>query len=349
MKPFRERNPVIIGFVSIAALALLIVAAFRADQLPIIGGGDTYYAAFSDAGGLQENDEVRLAGVRVGKVKSIELDGAEVKVEVLIDEGTDLGAETGADIRVKTLLGDMFVMLDPAGSGRLEPEGTIPIERTTSPYDVVEAFSGLADTADRIDTDQLAEALNTFAAVAEKTPEELRGTLDGLSRLSRNVAARDQQINTLLQNLDSVSGTLADRNAELIKLIKDGDVLFRAVAARRESIHDLLVATQTLSTQLSGLVADTRADLQPALSQLSTVVGVLQKNQENLDQSLRLMAPFYRIFANTLGTGPWFDTYVQNLPPLNVPIDDLPIDLSDDPVPPLLTTPPPLTVPQGGN
>jgi phospholipid/cholesterol/gamma-HCH transport system substrate-binding protein len=342
VKPFRERNPVIIGFVGLATIALLIAAAFRADQLPLIGGGDTYYAAFSDAGGLQANDEVRLAGVRVGKVKSIELDGAEVKVELLVDEGTDLGADTGADIRVKTLLGDMFVMLDPAGSGELEPDSTIPLARTTSPYDVVEAFSGLADTADRIDTGQLSKALNTFAAVAEKTPQELRGTLEGLSRLSRNVAARDAQINSLLKNLDDVSGVLADRNTELIKLIKDGDTLFRAVAARRESIHNLLVATQTLSTQLSGLVADTRADLQPALSQLASVVDVLRKNQENLDQSLRLMAPFYRVFANTLGTGPWFDTYVQNIVPVTVP--DLPTPtLPPLPTPPLPT--PPLPTP----
>ena len=42
---------------------------------------------------------------------------------------------------------------------------------------------------------------------------------------------------------------------------------------------------------------------------------MLNKNQENLDNSLRLMAPFYRVFASTLGNGPWFDTYIQNLPP----------------------------------
>ena len=43
---------------------------------------------------------------------------------------------------------------------------------------------------------------------------------------------------------------------------------------------------------------------------------MLNKNQDNLDNSLRLMAPFYRVFANTLGNGPWFDTYIQNLPPV---------------------------------
>ena len=59
------------------------------------------------------------------------------------------------------------------------------------------------------------------------------------------------------------------------------------------------------------LVEQTRADLKPALTNLESVVDVLNKNQDNLDESLRLMAPFYRVFANTLGTGPWFDTWIR--------------------------------------
>ena len=74
MKPFRERNPVTVGAVSIAVLVLMLVAALRANDLPLIGGGDTYYATFSEAGGLRSGDEVRMAGVRVGEVDSIELD-----------------------------------------------------------------------------------------------------------------------------------------------------------------------------------------------------------------------------------------------------------------------------------
>ena len=80
MTPFRERNPVIIGLVSMSVLAVLLVAAFRAQDLPVIGGGDTYYAEFAEAGGLQSDDEVRIAGVRVGQVKSIELADGVVRV-----------------------------------------------------------------------------------------------------------------------------------------------------------------------------------------------------------------------------------------------------------------------------
>ncbi len=98
--------------------------------------------------------------------------------------------------------------------------------------------------------------------------------------------------------------------------MKDSDVLFRALVARRDSVHNLLVSTSRLSQELTGLIEQSRADLEPALSHLENVVQVLNKNEDNLDNSLRLMAPFYRVFASTLGNGPWFDTYIQNLPPV---------------------------------
>jgi phospholipid/cholesterol/gamma-HCH transport system substrate-binding protein len=154
--PFRERNPVIIGAVSLAVIAALILAAFRAQDLPLIGGGDVYYAAFTESGGLKANDEVRIAGVRVGKVESVELAGDHVRVAFRVDSGEEFGSETLAAIKIKTLLGAMYLALQPAGSGQMEEESEIPVERTQSPYDVVEAFSGLAETSEKIDTDQLA-------------------------------------------------------------------------------------------------------------------------------------------------------------------------------------------------
>jgi len=313
--PFRERNPVIVGAVSLAVIATMIMAAFKAEDLPLIGGGNTYYASFAEAGGLKANDEVRIAGVRVGKVKEVALDGDHVKVKFLVDSGAHFGTATGAAIKVKTLLGAMYLSLDPRGTGQLPEDAVIPRNRTTSPYDVVQAFSGLAERSERIDTGQLAKSLNTLADLTENTPKDFRNALTGLSALSSNIAARDQQLNTLLTNLHKVSTVLGNRRGDLVTLMRDGDKLFRALAARRQSVHNLLVATSQLSEQLTGLVKDTRADLKPALDHLHNVVAVLQKNQDNLDNSLRLMAPFYRVFANTLGNGPWFDTYIQNLPP----------------------------------
>ena len=314
--PFRERNPVVVGAVSLAVIALLILAAFRAQDLPLIGGGDTYYAAFSESGGLKANDEVRIAGVRVGKVESVALEGDHVKVTFRVDTPSEFGSDTRAAIKVKTLLGAMYLSLEPAGSGQLSEGSEIPVERTSSPYDVVDAFSGLAETSERIDTDRLATSLTTLADLTRNTPQEFRSALHGVSALSSNIAARDEQINSLLKNLKRVSGVLDERDDDIVHLMKDSDVLFRALVARREAVHNLLVSTSQLSKELTALVQQSRTDLKPALDHLSNVVAVLNKNEDNLDNSLRLMAPFYRVFASTLGGGPWFDTYIQNMPPV---------------------------------
>ena len=314
--PFRERDPVVVGVISLAVVLGLVLLAFNADRLPIIGGGTTYYADFTEAGGLKADDEVRIAGVRVGKVDSVSLDGDHVKVAFRIKGGADFGSETRAAIKVKTLLGAMYLSLEPAGPGRLKAGSEIPTDRTSSPYDVVEAFSGLARTSDRIDTGRLARSLTTLADLTRHTPQSFRRALAGVSALSGNLAARDQQIGTLLTNLRTVSGTLHARDQDIVGLMRDSAVLFKALDRRRKAVHDLLRSTTRLSTQLTGLVRQSRADLKPALTNLASVVDVLDRDSDQIDQSIRLMAPFYRVFADTLGNGPWFDTYIQNVPPV---------------------------------
>ncbi len=314
MKPFRERNPVVIGAVSILVMALALLAAFRAQDLPLIGGGDTYYAKFTEAGGLRVNDEVRIAGVRVGKIEEIKLDGGEVRVKFRIQDDSPFGTDTGAAIKVKTLLGSMFLAVEPAGKGQLEEGSTIPTSRTSSPFDVVEAFTGLAETTSEIDVDQVANSMTVLADLTRNTPEEFRDALQGVSRLSTNLADRDEEIGRLLVSLRRISTVLDERDEDIIGLMSDSDILFRAIVERRDQIHDLLVSTSTLSEELTTLVRQSRDDLKPALEHLDNVLQVLTKNEDNLSDSIRLMAPFYRVFANTLGSGPWFDTFIYNFP-----------------------------------
>ena len=141
----------------------------------------------------------------------------------------------------------------------------------------MDAFSGLAERSQSIDTARLSQSLNTLGALTKDTPEEFRSALGGLSDLSRNIAARDQQLNTLLKNTKKVSTVLGDRSGDIVVLMREGDKLFRALAARRESVHNLLVATSQLSIQLTGLVRRHRADLKPALDHLGNVVDLLTR------------------------------------------------------------------------
>jgi phospholipid/cholesterol/gamma-HCH transport system substrate-binding protein len=197
----------------------------------------------------------------------------------------------------------------------MDPTVAIPLQRTAAPYDVIEALNGLSGTLQQIDTGRLEQSLQTLADTFRGTPDEVRGTLDGLSRLSRTIASRDQEIRQLLAGTDKLSGVLASRNSEFERLLADGNLLLAEVRRRREAISALLTSVQTLSLQLRGLVADNSRQLRPALEQLDRVAAVLQRNQHNLDRALQLAPVFIRLFTNTLGNGRWFDNYVCGLLP----------------------------------
>ncbi|MDQ2582577.1 MCE family protein [Saccharothrix yanglingensis] len=315
--PRRERDPVTVGVVSLTVIALLLLAAFHSDDLPVIGGGTTYSAEFSEAAGLVPSNEVRVAGVKVGKVTDVELAGDRVLVSFKVKDAW-VGDRSTATIRIKTLLGQKYLALDPQGSQPLDPGDPIPRERTLSPYDVQEAFNGLATTVGQIDTRQLADSFQVLSETFQGSAESVRGALDGLSALSRTISSRDEQLATLLANTDEITKTLSDRNEQFEKLLADGNLLLAELAKRRDAITALLDGTRELSRELSGLVDDNQAQLRPALEQLDRVATMLQRNQDALNRSLALMGPFYRVFANTLGNGRWFDVYICGLLPPSV-------------------------------
>lgn len=313
MIPFRERNPVVVGAVGISTLALLTAAAFNADSLPLIGNGETYSAAFSEAGGLKPGDEVRIAGVKVGKVDEVDLDGDHVKVTFKVKGDPEFGTTTGAAIRIKTILGSKYLALHPKGSGQLAPGSEIPLNRTVPAYDVVTAFSDLTTTSEKVDTDQLAKALDTISTTFKDSPTEVQASIKGLSRISRTVASRDEALRELLKHANGVTGVLAERSGDFSRVVKDGDKLFREITRRRAAIHALLKSSAAMGIQLSGLVEDNRKEIGPALKGLNAVVTMLERNQASLDRSVKLLAPYVRVFTNTLGNGRWFDSYIQNM------------------------------------
>ncbi len=319
--PFRERNPVPIGAAGLAVLLALLVLSFNLQSLPLIGGGEQYTAAFSEAGGLIKGDDVRIAGVKVGKVRKVDLDGAHVQVDFTITEKAAFGPDTGASVRMKTLLGQKYLALHPKGTGQMREGQEIPLERTVSSYDIINAFSDLATTTERIDTGQLAESLNTLATEFKDSPAHVRDALQGLTRLSRTIASRDGELQKLLASANSVSGTIAERNQRIEAIIKDADLLMVELNARREAIHTLFTNTSAMAQQITGLVRDNREELKPALQQLTRTLAVLQKHEQDLGRTIEAMAPFTRVFANTLGSGRWFDTYIANL---TVPIGTIP-------------------------
>jgi phospholipid/cholesterol/gamma-HCH transport system substrate-binding protein len=322
-RSFGERNPVPIGLIGLLVLGALLLAAFRIDDLPLPGRGGTFHADLSEAGGLKVGDAVQVAGVKVGKVTAIGLDGGHVTVAFTADRSARLGRDTGAAVKTQTLLGTKYLALTPAGPGRLDGDTAIPLSRTVASYDVIDAFSDLTTTTEQIDVPQLSASLDVLAHEFKDSPAQVKASLDGLTRLSRTISSRDAELRELLAHARAVSGTVADHNAQVAALVRDGDLLLAELQRRREAIHTLFTSTAALAEQVTGLVRDNRAQLAPALAQLRTVLATLQRHEEDLDAGIAAMAPFTRLFANTLGTGRWFDTYIPNLVPVGGTIPQL--------------------------
>jgi phospholipid/cholesterol/gamma-HCH transport system substrate-binding protein len=314
VKPFRERNPLVIGAIGLAVLGGLMLAAFHVEDLPLIGGGTGYAAAFRDASGLAPGNEVRVAGVKVGTVDAVDLAGSYVRVKFRVtDRDVRLGDATEATIRIKTVLGQKYLALEPAGTGRLRPGSQIPLDHTATPLDVVQAVNGLAGTLEQIDTGQLAQAFTVLSQAFADTPADVKASLDGLSTLTAAIAARDGELRELLVHAHGVTSVLAQRDEQFQQLLRDGNLLLAEVTARRDAIHNLLVTTDQLATQLSGLVADNRTKLAPALAQLRQVLSTLQRDRDNLSATVANLAPFLDAFTNVLGSGRWFDSWVNGL------------------------------------
>jgi phospholipid/cholesterol/gamma-HCH transport system substrate-binding protein len=309
------RNPVSTAIIGLLVIGLVVVLAFNGPA--IFGGGTTYQAEFREAAGLTAGDMVTVAGVEAGRVQDVELEGDHVLVTFKVTDAW-VGDRTSASIQIRTLLGAKTLALDPQGDEDLDADGVIPLARTSSPFDVVEAFDGLSGTLDQIDTGQLAQSLNTLSDTFKDTPPEIRGALDGLSRLSTTIASRDEEIRKLLAGTHELAGVLADRNADVEKLLKDGNLLLDELQRRRDAISRLLDGTIALSEQLRGLVADNKDQLKPTLEQLDRVAALLQRNKDSLGAGIRDLAVFVRLFANATGNGEWFDNYICALLPPSV-------------------------------
>lgn len=301
-----------VGFIVLALLAVALSAAFNLQKFPGFRG-TTYHAEFADASGLHVGGRVEIAGIRVGRVDAIRIAGTKIVVDFDVKGDHRIGSDSTASINVLNLLGEKYLDIVPRGSDRLAAGSTIPLSRTTSGYDIVSTLSQLTDTTDKLDTDQAAEALTTVSDALDEASPEIRGSFEGVARLSQTIADNDQDLEALLDHAASVAETVDDHRGDLIHLINRSDQVFRELIKRRGDIHRLLVAARDLAKQLTGLVKDNEKQIGPALTELRTAVDFLNDRDVQIGQTIKYYAPYASILINIIGTGPWFDAYVPNI------------------------------------
>ncbi|WP_024795777.1 MCE family protein [Tomitella biformata] len=315
MRQARELNPIPIGIIGTVVIALLTLAALNLRALPFVDSATGYRALVTETAGLSVGDPVQVAGVTVGSVREVHIEGATVAITFGVDDAIEMGEQTRADIATATVLGTKLLRVTPAGEGRLDKGATIPLERTSSPYQLTNALGDLTDTAREIDSGQLSDSMRELAGVLRETPEDLSAALDGVTRLSQTVASRDESLRELLEHAENATGALAQRSEQVEALLVDGDAVLVELIRRAAAIESLSTQIGTLSQQLTGLVADNRDQLSPALAHLESVLAMLNANRDDIAGAIERLGPYVTELGEAVASGPYFNSYIQNLLP----------------------------------
>ena len=344
MKTFAERSPLTIGLVGITAVVVVALGALNYQKLPFLNQGNTYSAEFADAGGLFTGAAVEVSGFPSGKVSSIELDGSRVYVTFWVDKDIHVGDRSEARIRAKSLLGTKVLEVLPRGDDTLV--NTIPIDRTTSPYQLPDALGDLATTIGGLNTAQLSESLATLAQTFSDTPEELRVAVEGVARFSQTLNERDANLRKLLDNAAKATGVLAKRTDQVVSLVKDTNALLAELRTQSAALDQIWYNVSAAAQQLKEFIEENRQELRPALDKLNGVLAIVDNRKERVQLAIKGLNTYAMSLGESISSGPFFKAYVVNLLPgqfVQPFIDAAFSDLGLDPsvlLPSQLTDPP---------
>jgi phospholipid/cholesterol/gamma-HCH transport system substrate-binding protein len=313
MKSFSERNPVIIGAVGVSLVVAIAVIALQYDKLPFINASKHYSAYFAEAGGLRSGAAVQVAGLRVGQVSSIDLDGTRVLVIFDVDKSVQLGERTEAAIRTKSLLGAKVLDITPRGVGQLTT--TIPVERTRAPYQLPDALGDLSTTISGLNTNAVSDALATLAHTFQDTPADLKSAVAGVARFSQTLDARDAQLRNLLADANKATAVLAARADQVAGLVADTNALLAQLQTQSGALEHISRNLSAFAKQLSGFIADNKTQLHPALDKLNGVLAIVDNRKERIQQAIKYLNSYAMSLGESVASAPFFKTILANLLP----------------------------------
>lgn len=310
LKNFRERNPIIIGLLSILGIAAGTVFAFSINKIPALKQAYEIKADFADAVGLTTSNQVRVAGIKVGQVTGIQLQGDHVEVTMDIDNGTQIPKSATADLKLATLLGTKYININARGSGPYMTDGdVIPLSRTTVPYEIFQAANQGTKVLQGLNGNQLNLALRELTKVVKRSRTKLGSALTGLSKLGEGLNSRQKDLTELLANSDQLTKLLSGQGNNINRLIDSSNEVLSTLNQKRATLQSLLHQTNLMAANLFDVLHNNRSNLTGILNDLHNALVVLDKNVSNLDVALEFAGPSSRYFASIFQQGRWGDIY----------------------------------------
>ncbi|MGW4792009.1 MCE family protein [Nonomuraea sp. NPDC004297] len=290
----------------VATLAITITGAPLAPATP-------YEAVFSDAGGLREGDDVRVSGVRVGRVESVTLAGTRALVAFSVREHTRLPRTVAAAIRWRNLVGDRYLTLSTGagGPGLLPPGGRITDTRPA--LDVTALFNGFRPLLKAIRPADVNKLSWEIVQVLQGEGGTVESLLGHIGSLTGALADRDAVIGRVIGNLGVVLGEVAGREREYDTLIRDLRALVGGLAADRVAIGDSLATLDRLTGATQSLVERARPDLRRAVGSAGSLLEALADRDQAISHTLRAAPPRLNQLVRATSYGSWFNFYLCSL------------------------------------
>jgi phospholipid/cholesterol/gamma-HCH transport system substrate-binding protein len=333
MKSFRDRNPYAVGIISVLAIAAITGMAFLVGLLHLLEHTYTMEGTFTQASGLRGGDDVKLAGVKVGRVTGIKPDrkAGLVRVEWVVNDGVEIRDEAKADIALETLLGSKYIKITNANEGddRFDalprPKRVIPheecggdglcVERTTTPEDIFDITREATNRINATENDKLNQLIEQLANVTEGKHATVTDLINGIRDVSTAINSRDGKLADLLDHSDQLAANLAAKDQSLVRLIDASKTLLDFLVLRRQELAVALGEGSDAVQGLSRLIHANQVSLDAILDDLAPTLATVDSNLPDLNRALAVAGPAFYGQALAGTHGPWQDIYIAALGP----------------------------------
>ncbi len=277
-----------------------------------LGGGTSYHAAFSDVTGLLPGQEVRISGVKVGKVGAITLRGKLADVVLDLDGNRRIARSSILRLRYRNLVGERYVAITEAAGppGDLRPGSNVPLAQTRNALDLTVLFNGFRPLFQALDP----ASVNSVAFEIVQTLQGEGGTVDRLlartASLTTTIADKDAVIGRVVDNLTTVLGTVDQRDDQLNELVTQLQRLAKGFAADRTSLGQSIAGISSLTDATAGLLVAVRPGVRSDVKALRTLAGNLDDSKAVIAGVLQRLPDKLNRIIGTATYGSWFNFYL---------------------------------------
>ena len=294
-----------------------------------VGGATTSYAAlFTDVSGLKVGDEVRMAGVRVGRVDAIALDGGDrARVDFRVESEQVLYGNTKASIDYQNIIGQRYLGLSLAkfNDPRVLPAGAvIPAERTEPSFDISQLLNGFEPLFALLNPEQVDNLTTAIVRAMQGDTGAVTTLIADTTRLAESYSGTDELLGGVLTHLNSVMDTLVHRRDDLDTTISSAERLFDGFAQRRAEFIDAMDQTSIVGQRLANVISDVQPDLQDWLAREPGFAKHFMEDKQGFAYMAFNTPLMLKGLARISQTGSYLDIYACDLTVSQLPrIDSL--------------------------